>query len=153
MKLHKFLFILLIIINFSSCSNNYYNSYEIKNITFKITQINLLGFTEYFYVINNKQITIDSIINETDFKRVYTKKININEYKKIAVILPELIKLDSVYINDSVIDGIDDEICIYNKNKEIKKITISNSKISIIDSLYFNINKLIINKSLMLLSL
>ncbi|HOT88148.1 MAG TPA: hypothetical protein PL028_01255, partial [Bacteroidales bacterium] len=139
--------------NFSSCSNNYYNSYEIKNITFKITQINLLGFTEYFYVINNKQITIDSIINETDFKRVYTKKININEYKKIAVILPELIKLDSVYINDSVIDGIDDEICIYNKNKEIKKITISNSKISIIDSLYFNINKLIINKSLMLLSL
>ncbi len=153
MKLHKFLFILLIIINFSSCSNNYYNSYEIKNITFKITQINLLGFTEYFYVINNKQITIDSIINETDFKRVYTKKININEYKKIAVILPELIKLDSVYINDSVIDGIDDEICIYNKNKEIKKITIRNSKISIIDSLYFNINKLIINKSLMLLSL
>ena len=67
--------------------------------------------------------------------------------------MPELIKLDSVYINDSVIDGIDDEICIYNKNKEIKKITISNSKISIIDSLYFNINKLIINKSLMLLSL
>mgnify|MGYP000875331514 FL=1 len=96
MKLHKFLFILLIIINFSSCSNNYYNSYEIKNITFKITQINLLGFTEYFYVINNKQITIDSIINETDFKRVYTKKININEYKKIAVILPELIKLDKI---------------------------------------------------------